>query len=84
VPRSMEQHMTQQERHGWFIVASLFVILLFVFGTIPFPSCCPHCSRAFRIGAISAYPYCRASSPPQPASACCPWDGWLIASKRAS
>jgi hypothetical protein len=28
----MEQHMTQQERHGWFIVASLFVILLLVFG----------------------------------------------------
>jgi hypothetical protein len=24
--------MTQQERHGWFIVASLFVILLLVFG----------------------------------------------------
>ena len=32
MPRSMEQHMTQQERHGWFIVASLFVILLLVFG----------------------------------------------------
>jgi sugar phosphate permease len=24
--------MTQQERHGWFIVASLFVVLLLIFG----------------------------------------------------